>query len=604
MAVAAETRTSRFPTKEYIQQRTGIPVPRFNLYHTLRGSVESLFQLYGNAPSFIAKERVRPHIAALLHKEYATYLQEEMRSRFYCNAVTPIWSATGSLDIHDLAGAQYARRGLMEQQRKAVMLAMKNHDEKRAQRYAREAIQLKEVIVLMSSELSHSAPHALLEHIIRTPPEEFVPYAGSLPQDLLHTIHPHLRKKAEDATVVGQKYMFVMPPHEVYLPDRESFLEAAQLAYNPYLPESHQYFVFLHQYKAALSLPELSRFLELATIPSSLPPLPKTEPELMQYVLPCDTSFQGLDTQTFFTHLLQHASPDSSEIQVILSEHQTAIARYNTREKRITRVVETMTSILLEEYLNHDAYSEAALHTANEVAINSLGFDDGDFDSSTVWSAYKQFLHPKRRKTITPEQLPEIRETFLSHIIKKAPTMGSLQFDFLSVVDCAAGTPFGGIRTVLSQPSFASSLGLPDLQSFGSTDALLSFFRSQDFTQEQLRSFIGAQRFDTAWKFSEEGCKNPLCERKREKQHAGKHVGDWVGECGICYFCEAKDTLKSLIQHADEKNVSPLEKRTSSAHNAEHLPPWLSTAYASGMRFGVFEMTYSALVGSPARLVS
>ncbi|MBI5151521.1 MAG: hypothetical protein HZA34_03015 [Candidatus Pacebacteria bacterium] len=603
MAVAAETRTRRSPTKEYIQQRTGIPVPRFNLYHTLRGPIESLFQHYGNTPSFITKKRVRPHVSELLHKEYATYLQEEMRFRFYCNVVTPLWHTAQTLHIDDLVGVQYAHQGLMDQQRKAMMLAMKNHDLERAQRYAREAAQLKEVMTLMSSELSHTAPHMLIEHIAHTPPEGFISYSGSLPQDIRKTIPPHMRKEADRATSVGQKYIFAMPDHQVYHPDRESFLEAVQLAYNPYLPEGHQFFVFLHQYKAALPLSELSHLMEHASLHTSQPPLPQTEPELMQQILPVDFMFQHLDTQSFFTALLHKASLDSPQIQTILTEHQTAIARFNTREKRMRRVVETMTSVLIEEYLHHDAYSEAALSIANEVAMNGLGFDDGDFNSNAVWDAYKQFLHPKRRKTLASEKLPEVRETFLSHIIKKAPTMGSLQFDFLSVVDCAAGTPFGGIRTVLSQPSFASSLGIPDLQSFGTSDALLSFFRSQDFTQEQLRSFIGAHRFDTAWKFSDEGCKNPLCERKREKKHAGKHVGDWVGECGICYFCEAKDTLKSLVRHSEEKNASS-EKPTSYTHDTEHLPSWLSIAYAGGMRFGVFEMTYSALVGSPARLVS
>lgn len=508
------------------------PKTLMNFFHPFSTELPALLKKYDALPPQQRYEMVRFELVGLLTHQLTSFVKEHLRVPF-TDTVLRIDVQPDSLTAYD---PRYPHGDVFEQGRRAVGFAQANGYEAYEKRYALELEQL--------SELIKTIPHAVLKAMQELPqeaqrelPRGWETYRRPLPSELC----AQCRIPDSTPAYIGPQMFTIFPQnHETYK-EAMAFWCMYSVIYIPSLPKGNQFHLILSQYFNDFGYQEHREALtKVGQTPNKTLSSRPGEAELMRYIAIPDASFQSLDQVSMIAEIATRLGK-GKKVDKALKKQQETIGEFEKRFEYIVPAAEYLADVFFAEYRRVQTGQstpeevEAVINFAAEIPLST--FIKGDlFDRNLAIQKYRdsfetqtrQFsLDPKKRK----KELGTQRNAFIASFANTSMS-GVLKRSF-SLVDCSFGT-FGGLSQGEGLISTLSQSNL--LQRFGSTDRMVSFFKSGQVTANDLRSAIG----DRAENFGPGKC-------------VACHHPTLVGECGLCYGCE----LGIGLNHRETMNLLP-----------------------------------------------
>ena len=512
----------------------------FSLFHVLQNQVPRIVEKHANTPFWKRETLIRKDLAQLLYTDYVSFLREELGFSLYANVLDIHIDGQGNILANDV---RYADSGLAEQCARAARKALEEGDLERAARYQLEEQQTLALLSLAEQEftlLKNTFPQAFISLINQL--DQSQEKTSTLPSNSWQRVDQHELPQAmqerlalfstqKEVTILrGPALQYTLPQSKIY-PRGDAFWGRWTLWATQQQSADPQFFVINEQYMNTHSAQTHSQAGHFSTSHEWLGKDDESvisESSLMQQVSVVHPDLAVLAFPEYVRALTSKVRAEADLVQ-ILGKQQAMQGTFLERKHLAWQASEAMADVLLQEFrLGIQPDTEDVLNVINEAPMHSL-VSGGKFSMKGIHQGYQK-LNEYRSQTGNLSDSGGLRTTFMSSILKEMP---QLQFSVLSKVDCAVGS-FGGFSNLEQalRSSGALSAGLP---SFGTNSEALSYFRSQNFTREQLTALIGKDR--------------------AKEWHIGVCVGcgasTMVGECSLCYACELQSEQSALSSFSE-----------------------------------------------------
>lgn len=469
-----------------------------------------------------------PQDMVKLQKKYRDLVVFQLESYLYELLRVPLHSDNfflptrkdGKLDLfHPLY-----RRGLIDQIQRAVaeLEGVAGDDKVRQERYLSEYKQLLLVLELIENNILPPAFANAALDAMATPevPSGFTPYSGALPKDLLDLIPEDHKKEV----YLGPLYLASYAPNSVTYPRGDSFINLYEVLYIPSLPAASQYAVICHQYLDNFSLRMHTHMLGLHKKAS--------EAEILGTVLPIRDELEAnhIDLQKpeeIFQYIIREHQGFTLQLPFFYLKQQRHVGEAFEYKQRIEAMADTAIEAFMRELESLSPQTNFSIDEMSMLMIKTLGLN-GKWDKKLVEQQYESsFMHPRQTQAFAQE---DAHTKFLQSLVTGGMTHAGLRF--VSVLDCGAGTitGLGRIGNVLNNPAAFGLSGDFTMVDFSRAIEHRSMNRQDQIT------FIGEDRWKQHW--HEGTCR--MCHTHYDYIH-----DTGVGECDVCFYCEAADSLKN-----------------------------------------------------------